>query len=742
MRFVVKVTSAEAADPAGWEVEVQGLNPSQPLRPMNRLGDSGFPATADPADDLARVEALFTGIASGRPAPGQVTQLGKYLFDALLGKELWDAVLAQATEDLIELALDLPPDDTDLQRLPWEAMHSGATFLAATPGKLVAVTRLVNGPAPQDPGQVPKIRARVLFVVGASLKDPNLRPGAEYLGLLRRLEASRLGLSTHLVLEASAEDLGEAVKEFRPSVVHFIGHGEFSGGKPVLKLVDNKNRAQFKDLDADGLYGLLTPPEVKAEERPVAVVLNACYSARAFGGAAGALPGERRTRTLAAALVEKGLPLVVGMGGRVADPACRIFTQWFYETLLQGDPIRALAQARRAGHGQGTSPADTVDWALPVLFRNPGIELAIGVDAEFRSRVQRAAGRLIDDLKRRPEAFCDRLTCLADHQELLAGPGTERLPRRVMAVYEDFEPSHKVQNKYGRTWLLEQIAIYAIQNGHIPCLVKHHQGDERAKTLLELANRIRIQSGETRKQFGVPRPQSFEILKLREVQTGTQPAEPLHPELDTIVKQEGEDAPESVRCALRLDLLRLRQDVRSALLPGAGPADLAALGSQVLVLLDDLHLLVTPDLIESVLNPRFLDAAGFGDEADPVPVVVSFCRTELETTRTHQALLDFAHKNGVIDHPLAPFEPPASDRFPYEQYLLQWNPPLIPSSTLEKEADVNSAFKRIYNLVQGVPSQLAQDRVEAVVGLAADIRAFQEAKDEDYLKRLREGGLL
>jgi hypothetical protein len=739
VRFVVGVTSARE----GWEVEVRGLLPAQLPRRMDRLEDSGFPKPLDPADDRARVDELFTRIASGRPAAGQVARFGRYLFDALLGKDLWEAVLKQAAGDLIELALDLP--DTDLQRLPWEAMHSGNTFLAAEPGRLVAVTRLVNGPpALRNPAQAPRIRARVLFVVGASLKDPNLRPGAEYLGLLRRLEASGLGLSSHLLLEATAEDLEAAVKEFRPSVVHFIGHGEFSGGKPVLKLVDKDNTARFKDLDAEGLYGLLTPPGLKPEEHPAAVVLNACYSAKAFGGPAGILPEERRTRTFAAVLVEMGIPLVIGMGGRVADPACRIFTQWFYKTLLKGDPIQALAQARRAGHGQGTAPGDTIDWALTVLFRDPSVALAIGPDAEVRSRVQRATGRLLDDLKRRPEAFCDRLPCLADHQELLASPGIERprRPRRVMAIYEDFEPSHKAMNKYGRTWLLQQIAIHAIQNGHIPCLLKVREGDIRVETLIELANRVRIQSLETRKLFGVPRPPSFEILKLHGVQQGAPLPEPLHPDLDTIVKLEGARAHESVRCALRLDLVRLREDVRSSLFLADGAGESADLDPQVLVLFDDLHSLVAPSLIEDVLDSRFLDAAGFGEEADPIPVVVSFCRTTLENTRMHQALLDFAAKRAVIDHSLAPFEPPASDRFPYEQYLLQRDPPLIPNATQEKEADVNSAFKRIHSLVKGIPSQLDQDRIEALVGFAVDVRTFHEAKDEDYLNRLREGGLL
>jgi hypothetical protein len=74
---------------------------------------------------------------------------------------------------------------------------------------------------------------------------------------------------------------------------------------------------------------------------------------------------------------------------------------------------------------------------------------------------------------------------------------------------------------------------------------------------------------------------------------------------------------------------------------------------------------------------------------------------------------------------------------PYEQYLLQLDPPWVPVPSPDKEKEVVSALLYIYNHVmgQGVPSNL-EGQAEAIaefVNLFPD--KFRPADDEDWLRR-------
>lgn len=734
MRFVVEARPADG----GWEVAVQGIaQPGGPRR-MQRVGEFPQRLEARPAEDPEktdlwdqtdpdRIRAAFGRIASGTPARREVALFGRYLFQALLGDDLWQAVRDAATpaaaagDGLIELALSFQGDDPDLHRLPWETLHSGTSFLAAESKALVAITRLVSGPRAQTATRT--AAARVLFVVGAALNDPELRPGAEYLGLMRRLEASGLGLSSHLLLQATVESLRDAVLEVRPSIVHVIAHGAFSGGRAVLKLTDKETLRPTRDVTGEQLANILREPLPgdKDWQGPAIVVLNACYSGQAFGGLGGALPKDREIRPLAAELVHRGIPLVVGMGGRVADRACRIFTRRFYETILQGDPIRGIAQGRRAGHGEGTSPEDTVDWALPVLFLDPAVTVTVDQNDRFPMAVRQAFQSLSRYLKHKPTAFCDRISCIAEAQELVSPESEQKPVRRVMAVHESLASSRDPNLKYGHTWLLEHIALQAIQNGHIPCFVRLEQGDE-PETLADLGDYIKSAIVKTRKHFGFDNPIPFEFLKLQRRKAGEALTTPLHEELQLLIEQEGLDSREVLRHALYLDLLRLREEIRKQL--GWDRA-------QVLVLIDNLHKFGG---LESFLDDSFLTAEGLGTRSNPVPVVFSFYKTETLTTGKERALVDVTERRYVIDHLLTVFDSPAKDRMAYEQYLLQREPPLIPSLSPGSEPDVQGAFEAMHGIVKGVPSLLKSQELEALIQYAR-IRALRAADDEDWLKQ-------
>jgi CHAT domain-containing protein len=171
-----------------------------------------------------------------------------------------------------------------------------------------------------------------------------IRPGAEYLGLVRGLRTNELSLKLHLLLEANVDTLSAAIEEFRPTVVHFICHGDVSSaGAGFLELTDPQDPSKSASVYGPSLIGALRTK--KNLPLPQIVVLNACYTAAARFWKVGQVASP-----LSVELLQSGVPVVVGMAGRVADQACRLFTRGFYESLLtQGEIAVAAGEGRRAG---------------------------------------------------------------------------------------------------------------------------------------------------------------------------------------------------------------------------------------------------------------------------------------------------------------------------------------------------------------------------------------------------------
>ena len=495
-----------------------------------------FPACHAPlataAADAAALHALdaptlgrwYANMASGQASDGMPRRFGRYLFELVLGGETWAKVLARANGAAVDLRLDCPPDAWALMRLPWELMHDGQHFLAARPGPLVLlsrqVTATVSDTAPRS------FTPRVLFVIGALQDDAEIRAGAEYLGLLRRLQALDLTLDCRVLRDATAELLQAAVADFQPSVVHFICHGGFPDGRGALRLLASDPGLPFQDYTATQLLALLATTDAAGQVTyPPVLVLNACYSAttlppasdpidslagiQVFGGGAGVLPTTAGTLPLGAELVagdgiRGGPALVIGMGGRVADLACRLFTRQFYQWLLRGDPTWSAAAGRRGAFTHGFDPLDTVDWATPVVFIEASATLVVdNVELEAarkRESVARQFRRQAD-----PPAFCGRLRFFDQWREATAPP--PRSTRRLLGIaMSDTDP----EKQLGGSRLLEELAVAAVNAGHVPCLRLHSEASaERPTDIPGVVREILAAAMSTRAAF---RPADGDVL--------------------------------------------------------------------------------------------------------------------------------------------------------------------------------------------------------------------------------------
>jgi hypothetical protein len=441
---------------------------------------------------------------------------GRYLFEVLLGDALWKAIVNLVPHDgLVELAIRcrVGPSYRPFERLPWELMQAGERPLIATRTPRVAITRVVArepGSAPRRPPAVLDVPVRILFVLGAAASDPRIRAATEILGVLRSVEESDR-LQARVIERATPRAVAAAVLEFRPHVVHFMCHGDLRDGRGYLELEPDEP-GDLARCYADRLLDVLAPG---SQPPPSIVVLGACRSAESadFDDLApaqqpqdlGALPGRPLVLgSLGTELVAGGVPVVVGMAGRVADVAARLFSRRLEVSLLEGQPlISATADARRAPFVTPVG-ARSIDWAYPILVLDDSIP------QDFTPVPLRGAAGPADLLSQwvtafrtTPEkqpVFCGREVYVDAFDDLFARTG-----RGALFIYTRPEPDDRETNRMGKSRLVEQFVFRTLRAGHVP-LLQRRGGDSAPLTLEGLLDELRKELTLTSGKLGLTIP--------------------------------------------------------------------------------------------------------------------------------------------------------------------------------------------------------------------------------------------
>ncbi|MEM7368857.1 MAG: CHAT domain-containing protein [Bacteroidota bacterium] len=218
------------------------------------------------------------------------------------------------------------------------------------------------GEAPEK-AALPESMIKILFLAANPEDTGRLRLGVE----LREIRES-IQLSTHrdkFDLEerfaVRAQDLSRAMLQYRPTIVHFSGHGleldapasapgsrsldfsalenkQLSGG---IALEDDQGKTQV--VSAEALAGLFKLFEGKIH----CVLLNACHS------------------KLQADAIIQHVPYVVGMNTEVPDKTAITFASSFYDALGAGEDIPFAFELAKANIAlEGLPGAD-----IPELIR-------------------------------------------------------------------------------------------------------------------------------------------------------------------------------------------------------------------------------------------------------------------------------------------------------------------------------------------------------------------------------------
>jgi tetratricopeptide (TPR) repeat protein len=338
--------------------------------------------------DLASIDAL-TGfrdryaqlLKESNPEAGLLA-LGQELYAWLDGTDgRLRAFLRQATRPLrfeIRAADCVPtPEQWALLRAPWELLADSQGFLAQDAAAGFSPVRRLGQQAPMP--TLGEYRLGLAFMAASPAGAVDLDYEAEEAAIIKVIEPGKLDL---LVEESgNPHELGDALAAYPlMQVVHLSCHGHNAWSAPdrpddAPKPVLFMETLDGGDLQTDagtlvGAFGA-HPPRL--------VFLSACLSAATSDEQSDDFPHADNTSvprnavaySLAEALVDAGVPAVLGWNGSVADVAATAFAARLYDELAdQADLADAVALARRDLLNSDVA-ARRSDWHLPRLWLGP-----------------------------------------------------------------------------------------------------------------------------------------------------------------------------------------------------------------------------------------------------------------------------------------------------------------------------------------------------------------------------------
>ncbi len=259
--------------------------------------------------------------------------------------------LAQAQKAALRIRLRIEPPE--VAALPWELLFDARSdeFLALS--RSTPVVRYIPSSEPVQPLTVKG--ALNVLLMGAS---PQGLPAVNLAQERARIEEALAPLrrtrrvSIQWIEGQNEEALRQALQAGEWHAFHYIGHAQLNEATGNGELLLAGADGSAAPLEAATLRSLL-----RDHGSMRLAVLNACEGARSDESAPFA--------SLAAQLVQGGLPAVVAMQSEITADAAGRFTSGFYGALAQNLPLdAAVSEARKAMRSDGAD----AQWSTPALY--------------------------------------------------------------------------------------------------------------------------------------------------------------------------------------------------------------------------------------------------------------------------------------------------------------------------------------------------------------------------------------
>jgi tetratricopeptide (TPR) repeat protein len=385
-------------------------------------------------DYLQRAEAVEPVTAAQVEA--MMRARGEALYRLVLAANLdTQAIWFAVRNELADLRVEIATGVAEAAAIPWELLRDPQSDSAISL-RVKAFVRVQSNPnigfvpaPPADEG-----RLRLLYVVcrPGGTDDVSLRAVANRLlqdlgGDLARFEITALRPPTFERLQAVLTDAKAAKRPFH--IVHFDGHGIYEDLSQTT-LADWLKALNALTLGGPrtGKHGylLFEHPASREKMRPVSgeelgkllhdagvpvLILNACQSAmsEAHGKPAAAANVHDEVRaigSLAQAVVDQGIPAVLGMRYSVYVVTAAQYIGQLYAALAKGRPFGEAASAGRKhlaanpDRWVGLEPRPLQDWFVPVVYEAAPIHLLPSGATAVTDRLR--AERELDPIQANP----------------------------------------------------------------------------------------------------------------------------------------------------------------------------------------------------------------------------------------------------------------------------------------------------------------------------------------------------
>lgn len=313
--------------------------------------------------DLIRVFERWLRERDRRWRETEIKVFGSLLHRALFGGDVWSwverSMIGMATGDRLRLQLAFPATGQNrLSAVPWEYLSvpdrpgSAGRFLATDTrfilSRYIPLETVRRSLAPEE-------RLRLLLVVSQPRNLPEVvaEPVVEAMNDLE----TRLPMQLGILDQPTAYALLAKVKEFRPHVLHFTGHGQYD---------EDAEQASVALLEVDGLARWVTDSGLsqllhQAGTVPRVVLLHSCE---------GATVDDRASFAgMAPQLIRNGVQCVVAMQYAVTNSTAIGFTAAFYDGLADGLLVdEAVQQGRWVISGALSADENARLLGIPVIY--------------------------------------------------------------------------------------------------------------------------------------------------------------------------------------------------------------------------------------------------------------------------------------------------------------------------------------------------------------------------------------
>jgi hypothetical protein len=350
----------------------------------------------------SHLDNLQSALVGQRPA---AQDFGRRLFDALFSGEVYaryEESLHQAADIGWALRLKLRILPLELVDLPWELLydsHSGEYICSS--GAAHVIRYLESPQAAYPPSVTPPLRILGMVAAPHDLPRPEIEREKQRmedaLGSLQALELVEMAW----VEGQSWRDLQQAIWSDQWHAFHFVGHGSFDESTGAGYVVLAGDDGQSQQLGTRHLSWLLA-----SHESLRLVWLRSREASQ----------GSRRDRfaSIAAALVQRGIPAVLTTQYAVTEQATVTLAQNLYEALVAGLPLElAMARARAVIQSEGPG---TMEWAVPALHTYlPEVRLLDRADVISTAHRRGDEALASDDFERAVDQYTLAVEMGGDH---------------------------------------------------------------------------------------------------------------------------------------------------------------------------------------------------------------------------------------------------------------------------------------------------------------------------------------